>query len=83
MIVARKSRAILEQDTMRVETVSPWIFLGFGLLAIGSLLNLLEVAGQFAMFVAVLGSVYFGIGMVLAIVRDRQMQTRTRAGRLP
>jgi hypothetical protein len=33
------------------------------------------------MFVAVMGVVYFGIGMVLAIVRDRQMQTRTQAGR--
>jgi len=66
---------------MRVETIKAWILLGFGLLTIGALLNLLRIAGQWAIFVAVMGIVYFGIGMVLAIVRDRQMQTRTRAGR--
>jgi succinate-acetate transporter protein len=65
---------------MRVESIKAWILLGFSLLAIGAVLNLLQVAGQWGIFAAVMGIVYFGIGMVLAIVRDRQMNMRTRAG---
>ena len=66
---------------MRVETIKVWTLLGFGLLAVGSLLNLLQVASQWAIFLAVMGVVYFVIGIVLGIVHDRHMQTRTRAGR--
>ena len=66
---------------MRVETIKAWIMLGFGLLAIGTLLNLLQVAGQGGIFLALMGIVYFGIGMLLAVLRDRHLNTRTRAGR--
>lgn len=64
---------------MRVETIKAWILLGLGLLAIGTLLKLL-VAGQLGIFVAVMGVVYFCIGMLLSVVRDLHMKTRTRAG---
>lgn len=65
---------------MRGETITAWIYLGFGLLTIGSLLNLLQVAGRWGRFVAVMGVVYFGIGIVLGAVHDRHMTTRARAG---
>jgi hypothetical protein len=38
-------------------------------------------AGKLAQFVAVMGLVYFGIGVVLTIMHDRHMIKRTRAGR--
>ena len=66
---------------MRVETISAWIFLGFGLLATGSLLHFLQVAERWGIYLAVMGVVYFGIGIVLGIAHDRQMEARTRAGR--
>jgi hypothetical protein len=46
----------------------------------GMLLYVFEVtAGR--QFVAVMGLVYFGIGVVLTIMHDRHMIKRTRAGR--
>ena len=36
-------------------------------------------AGKLAQFVAVMGLVYFGIGVVLTIMHDRHMIKRTRA----
>lgn len=69
-----------ERCAMRVETIKAWIFLGFAVLATGTLLYVLQVAGQLGRFLGVIGFVYFGIGIVLGVVHDRQMQTRTRAG---
>lgn len=65
---------------MRVETVKAWIILGFGLLAIGIMLSLIQVGAELGRFVAVMGVVYFWIGMLLSVIRDRSMNTRTRAG---
>jgi hypothetical protein len=39
------------------------------------------VVEPIAQFVAVIGLVYFGIGVVLTIMHDRHMIERTRAGR--
>jgi hypothetical protein len=69
---------------MRIETIKAWMFVGFGLLLIiGMLLYVFEVTagGKLAQFVAVMGLVYFGIGVVLTIMHDRHMIKRTRAGR--
>ena len=38
-------------------------------------------ADKLAQFVAVMGLVYFGIGVVLTIMHDRHMIKRTQAGR--
>ena len=65
---------------MRVETIKAWVLVGFGLLAIGTVLNLLQFAGHWGIFLAVMGVVYFCIGMLLSVIRDRHMNTRTRAG---
>jgi hypothetical protein len=54
---------------MSVDTILTWIFLGFALLVIGTLLY------------AVMGIVYIGIGGMLAIIHDRHLDKRTRAGR--
>jgi hypothetical protein len=68
---------------MRIETIKGWMLVGFGLLIIGMLLYVFEVteADKLAQFVAVMGLVYFGIGVVLTIMHDQHMIKRTRAGR--
>ena len=58
---------------MRVETTTAWIFVGFGLLMIGTLLYMFEVNGQLARFLGVVGLLHFGIGVVLSVVYDRHM----------
>jgi len=57
---------------MRSETAITWIFVGFGLLAIGSLLYIFEVTedGLLAIFLEIIGVVYFAIGMVLAVIHN-------------
>jgi hypothetical protein len=64
---------------MRIEIIFAWIFLGFGLLAIGTLFYMFQITE--GRFLAVMGIVYFGIGMMLILAHDRHMDKRTRAGR--
>ena len=64
---------------MSVETIAAWIFVGFGLLMIGTLLYMFQITE--GRFLAVLGIVYFGIGMTLILTHDRHMGKRTQAGR--
>jgi preprotein translocase subunit SecG len=68
---------------MRTETAINWIFVGFGLLAIGMLLYMFEVTedGLLAKFLEIIGVVYFAIGMVLAVIHNKHMLKRMRAGR--
>ena len=68
---------------MRIETITAWIFIGFGLLMIGALLYLFQITegGKFARFLAVMGGVYFCIGGILTLMHDRHMARRTQAGR--
>jgi ABC-type multidrug transport system permease subunit len=68
---------------MRIETITAWIFIGFGLLMIGTLLYMFEITegGKLARFLAVIGLVYFCIGVMLTLTHDRHMAKRTRAGR--
>ena len=68
---------------MRTETYMAWMFVGFWLLMLGTLLNMLGVIEELAAFLAVAGLVYLGIGVALALVHDRHMTERTRAGREP
>jgi formate/nitrite transporter FocA (FNT family) len=65
---------------MRIETIRAWIFVGFGLLLIGALIYLLQIS-KLATFVAVMGAIYFAIGMLLIVSHDQHMAKRTRAGR--
>ena len=64
---------------MRVETIAACIFVGLGLLMIGTLLYMFQITE--GRFLAVLGIVYFGIGMVLTLTHDRHMAKRMQAGR--
>ena len=66
---------------MRTETITAWIFVGFGLLTIGTLLYMFDVHGRLGKLLAVIGFVYFGIGLVLSVVHDQHMAERTRVGR--
>jgi hypothetical protein len=68
---------------MRIETITAWIFIGFGLLMIGALLDILQITedGKFARFLAVMGAVYFIIGVMLTLTHDRHMARRMRAQR--
>jgi hypothetical protein len=66
---------------MRIETVIAWIFVGFGLLMLGTLLYIGSVYGGLGRFLAVVGAVYFGIGVVLTLMHDHHMDKRTQAGR--
>jgi len=68
---------------MRTETAINWIFVGFGLLAIGMLLYMFEVTeeGLLAKFLEIMGVVNFAIGMVLASMHNKHMVKRMRAGR--
>ena len=68
---------------MRSETAINWILLGFGLLAIGTLLYMFEVTedGLLARFLEIMGVVYFAIGMVLAVIHNKHMVKRMQAGR--
>jgi Kef-type K+ transport system membrane component KefB len=66
---------------MRRETIAVWIFVGFGLLMLGTFLYVLGLAeGAFARLLAGVGIVYFGIGIVLSVMHDRHMARRTQAG---
>ena len=64
---------------MRSETAITWILVGFGLLAIGTLLYISEVTE--GLFLEIIGVVYFAIGMVLAVMHNKHMLKRMRAGR--
>ena len=68
---------------MRLATITTWLFVGFGLLMIGAFLCLFQITEvtKLAGFLAVLGVVYFAIGVVLTLMHDRHMLERTRAGR--
>ena len=63
---------------MRVETIRAWMLVGFCLLTLGTLLFMFEVTG---IFLALVGLVYFGIGILLSLMHGRHMVERTRAGR--
>lgn len=66
---------------MRIETITAWIFIGFGLLMIGTLLYTLRLAdGKLASVVAAVGVVYFCIGVASSLIHARHMEKRTRAG---
>ena len=66
---------------MRIETA--WIFVGFGLLTIGTLLYIFRVSGDgpLATYLAVIGLVYVCIGAMLSLTHDRHMARRMRARR--
>ena len=68
---------------MRIKTLAAWIFVGSCLLVIGTLLYTFEITkdGKLASFLAVIGLVYFGIGVMLGRMYDQHMARRTRAGR--
>ena len=68
---------------MTIETVRAWMFVGFCLMTAGTLLYMFEVTegGKLAIFLATIGFVYFIIGLLLALVHDKHMAERTRAGR--
>ncbi|MGN6731920.1 MAG: hypothetical protein ACTHMB_08110 [Candidatus Binatia bacterium] len=66
---------------MRTGTIAAWIFVGFGLLIIGTWLQTFGVLGTLGIFVAALGLVYFVIGWVLSVMHGRHLDKRTRAGR--
>ena len=68
---------------MRLETIAAWIFVGFGLLMIGTLLYLFKVTegGKLGMFLGVVGLMYFVIGMLLLLMHDRHMAKRVRGMR--
>lgn len=66
---------------MRIETVRAWIFLGFGLLMLGTSLYMLQITGKFGILLAAIGLVYFLIGTVLSAIHNRHMIRRTQAGR--
>jgi len=54
------------------------MFVGFGLLLVGTWLVLFGVTED-GKFLAVIGLVYFGISLVLTLIHDRHMMRRTRA----
>jgi hypothetical protein len=66
---------------MRSENAITWILVGFGLLAIGTLLYIFEVTedGLLAIFLEIIGVVYFAIGMVLAVIHNKHMVKRMQA----
>jgi hypothetical protein len=68
---------------MRIATIAAWVFVGFGLMLIGALLYVLQISeyGKLARFVAVMGGIYFCIGIILTLMHDRHMARRTQAGR--
>jgi hypothetical protein len=66
---------------MRIETVRAWMFVGFCLLTIGTLLYIFDVTDDPAIFLAAVGFVYFIVGVVSTLMHDRHMLKRTRAGR--
>jgi len=47
---------------MRIETVRAWMFVGFCLLTIGTLLYIFDVTDGPAIFLAAVGFVYFIVG---------------------
>ena len=63
---------------IRIETIRVWMFVGFGLLLVGTWLVLFGVTED-GKFLAVIGLVYFGISLVLTLIHDRHMMRRTRA----
>jgi hypothetical protein len=67
---------------MRIESIKAWMLVGFGLLLIGMLLYMFEVTegGKLAKFVAVMGLVYFGIGVLLTLMHDRHMTSARERG---
>ncbi|HLO00736.1 MAG TPA: hypothetical protein VK208_19920 [Pyrinomonadaceae bacterium] len=67
---------------MRIEIIRTWIFVGFGLLMLGTLLYMFKVTedGNLARFLGVVGIVYFCIGVVLSVMHESHMAKRTRAG---
>jgi hypothetical protein len=66
---------------MRIETIRAWMLVGFCLLTIGTLLYIFDVTDGPAIFLAVVGFVYFIVGVVSILVHDRHMLKRTRARR--
>ena len=50
---------------MRIQTVMAWIFVGFGLVMMGMLLYMAQFI-EFGRFLAVMGVLYFGIGVRLS-----------------
>ena len=67
---------------MRIETIRTWMFAGFCLLTLGTLLSMFEVTagGRLGIFLALVGLVYFGVAIVVTLIHDRHMAKRTRAG---
>ena len=67
--------------TMRIETFTTWMFVGFLLMLMGTLLHILGVTEELVKFLGVMGAIYLGIGILLAYLHDKHMIRRTRAGR--
>ena len=68
---------------MRSETIRTWLLVGFFPLTMGTVLYMSEAieGGKLAVFLAVVGLIYFGIGVTLSYMHGRHMVRRTRAGR--
>ena len=80
----RRNEAVSKRplNDEKSETASAWIFVGFGLVTIGAWLYAFGVTedGSLARFLAVMGFVYFNIGLILSVMHGRHMDKRTRAG---
>ena len=65
---------------MRTGTIAAWIFVGLGLLMIGTLLYMFEVteARNLGRVLVAVGLVYFVIGLVLLLKHDRHMAKHMR-----
>ncbi len=66
---------------MRSQTVMTWIFVGFGLVTVGSLLPMFEVIedGNVAIFLITIGFVYLITGFALGAIHSCHMAKRWRA----
>ena len=67
---------------MRIETIRAWLFVGLLLQMAGIFLYMLEATadGRLAILLAAVGFVYFVVGAVLSLIRDKHMAERMRAG---
>jgi len=66
---------------MRIERVAACLLVGFSLMATGALLYMFEVGGKWGLLLAIMGFVFFAIGVKLGTAHTRRMDKRTRTGR--
>lgn len=58
---------------MRIETVTACLLVGFSLMTAGALLYMFEVGGKWCLLLAIIGGIFFAIGVRLGTVHTRRM----------